>query len=70
MDLPDPGIKPGLLHCRQILYELSYQGCPNRYGQLILVKDTNGEYTMRIHNGERIVFLMNGTGNCVHLEKN
>ena len=25
-DLPDPGIEPGLLHCRQILYQLSYQG--------------------------------------------
>ena len=25
-DLPDPGIKPGLLHCRQILYHLSHQG--------------------------------------------
>ena len=24
-DLPDPGIKPGLLHCRQILYHLSHQ---------------------------------------------
>ena len=24
-DLPDPGIEPGLLHCRQILYQLSYQ---------------------------------------------
>ena len=24
-DLPDPGIEPGLLHCRWILY-LSYQG--------------------------------------------
>ena len=23
-DLPNPGIKPGLLHCRQILYQLSY----------------------------------------------
>ena len=23
-DLPDPGIQPGLLHCRQILYRLSY----------------------------------------------
>ena len=23
-DLPDPGIKPGLLHCRQTLYQLSY----------------------------------------------
>ena len=24
-DLPDPGIKPGLTHCRQILYHLSHQ---------------------------------------------
>ena len=24
-DLPDPGSNPGLLHCRQILYHLSYQ---------------------------------------------
>ena len=23
-DLPDPGIKPGLLYCRQILYHLSH----------------------------------------------
>ena len=25
-DLPDPGIEPSLLHCRQILYQLSYKG--------------------------------------------
>ena len=25
-DLPDPGIEPGFLHCRQILHKLSYQG--------------------------------------------
>ena len=25
-DLPDPGIKPSLLHCRWILYQLSYKG--------------------------------------------
>ena len=24
-DLPHPGIEPGLLHCRQILYQLSHQ---------------------------------------------
>ena len=24
--LPNPGIEPGLLHCRQILYHLSHQG--------------------------------------------
>ena len=30
-DLPDPGIKPGLLHCRWILYQLSY---PNKNKKL------------------------------------
>ena len=29
-DLPDPGIEPGLLHCRQILYHLSQKGSPTR----------------------------------------
>ena len=28
-DLPDPGIEPGLLHCRQMLYHLSHQGNPS-----------------------------------------
>ena len=27
-NIPDPGIEPGLLHCRQILYQQSYQGRP------------------------------------------
>ena len=27
-DLPDPGMNPGLLHCRQILYRLSHHGSP------------------------------------------
>ena len=27
-DLPDPGSEPGLLHCRKILYQLSYWGSP------------------------------------------
>ena len=27
-NLPSPGIKPGLLHCRWILYQLNYQGNP------------------------------------------
>ena len=29
-DLPSPGTGPGLLHCRQVLYRLSYQGSPTR----------------------------------------
>ena len=28
-DLPNPGIEPSLLHCRQILYQLSHQGRPH-----------------------------------------
>ena len=32
MPSPDPRIEPGLLHCRQILYQLSYQGSPNLTG--------------------------------------
>ena len=28
-DLPDPGMEPGLLHCRQILYRPSHQGSPH-----------------------------------------
>ena len=27
-DLPDPGIEPGLPHCRQMLYRLSHPGSP------------------------------------------
>jgi len=27
-DLPNPGINPGLPHCRQILYQLSHKGSP------------------------------------------
>ena len=29
-DLPDPGIEPYLLHCKQILYYLSHQGNPEK----------------------------------------
>ena len=29
-DLPNPGIEQGILHCRQILYQLSYQGSPTQ----------------------------------------
>ena len=32
--LPDPGIEPGgLLHCRGVLYQLSYQGSHNKKGE-------------------------------------
>ena len=29
-DLPDPGIEPGVPHCRQTLYRLSHQGSPEK----------------------------------------
>ena len=29
-DLPDPGVEPESLHCRQTLYHLSHQGNPNK----------------------------------------
>ena len=32
-NLPDPGIEPGLPHCRQILYHLIYQGSPVKHPQ-------------------------------------
>ena len=31
-DLPNTGIKPRSLHCRQILYYLSHWGCPRKLG--------------------------------------
>ena len=43
-DLPDLGIEPGLLHCRQMLYCLSHQGSP----KVLLVeylKKLRGQYT-------------------------
>ena len=33
VDLPDPGIKPDLLHHKQISYHLSYREVPNCWGQ-------------------------------------
>ena len=27
-DLPNPGVNPGLPHCRQIIYQLSHKGSP------------------------------------------
>ena len=27
-DLPNPGVEPGLLHCRQILFQLNHKGSP------------------------------------------
>ena len=34
---PTHGSNPGLLHCRRILYQMSYQGSPLRFGQRVLI---------------------------------
>ena len=44
-DLPDPGIEPGLLHFRQTLYQLSYQGSPiSRYHQIVFQCNSVGSF--------------------------
>ena len=34
---PTQGTNPGLLHCRQILYQLSYKGSLNHQREIILM---------------------------------
>ena len=36
-DLPNPGLNPGLLHGRQIIYSLSQQGSPKNYKNLLQI---------------------------------
>ena len=36
-DLPNPGLNPGLLHGRQIIYSLSQQGSPKNYKNLVQI---------------------------------
>ena len=44
-DLPNPGIEPGLPHCRQILYCLSHQGSPEDLLGTTKTSDTSGSYS-------------------------
>ena len=37
-NIPNPGIKPGLPHCRQILYQLSHQGSPREIKKIIYIQ--------------------------------
>ena len=41
-DLPNLGIEPGLLHCRKILYSLSYKGSP-----YVLIRQTHSAISFR-----------------------
>ena len=43
-ELPNPGIELGLLHCRWILYQLSYQGNPIA----ALIQPRHAEFVKRI----------------------
>ena len=46
--LPDPGIKPGLLPCRQILYRLiSHQGIALIYLQLYISVASSWDYSSK-----------------------
>ena len=59
-NLPNPGIKSGLLHCKQILYHLSHQGSPQDENchQLSLL----ATWHLNLHSyGGKII---------VHLDKN
>ena len=40
-DLPNPGIKLNLLHCRQILYHLNHQGNPNIFLKSTIVQHSS-----------------------------
>ena len=40
---PTQGLNPGLLHCRQTLYYLSYQGSPNITGIQVYAPTSNAE---------------------------
>ena len=50
---PSPGIflthrlNPGLLHCRQILYHLSYQGSPQRILEWVALPSSRGSFQPR-----------------------
>ena len=48
VDLPNPGIEPGLLQCRGILYQLSYQG-------VYYKKTTNNKYWQGCGEKETLV---------------
>ena len=41
-DVPNPGIEPGLPHCRQTLYCLSHQGSPEDLPGTTKTSDTSG----------------------------
>ena len=55
--VPTQGSNPGLLHCRQILYQLSYQGLPYHYNHL------PGWYQYIIHLGLLLMNLISWTRN-------
>ena len=47
-DLPDPGIEPGLLHCRQTLYRLGHQGSPGEGSKWQNQNSNSGDLTSEL----------------------
>ena len=46
---PTQGLNPGLSHCRQILYQLSYEGSPIRFmGNIKFLRKVIGERIIRL----------------------
>ena len=41
---PTQGLNPGLPHCRQILYKLSYQGSPSTYNGIVFSFNMEGNH--------------------------
>jgi len=48
-DLPDPGIKPGLLHCKPILYQLSYEGSPQFHNNFFFLYYNSVTFLVSLH---------------------
>ena len=49
-DIPDPGIEPGLLHCRQIHYQWAIRAAPVRILQQWVLRDSVIQPLLRVPN--------------------
>ena len=58
-DLPNQGLNPGLLYCRQILYQLSHEGSPGRKAMTNLesiLKSRDVTLPTKVHLVKAMVF--------------
>ena len=49
---PTQALNPGLLHCRQILYQLSHQGNPNKVMRMMLIQYDSSPYKKKQRDTE------------------